>query len=706
MLLPWLLAVGTQAAGPVAGKTATGFAAMQDLGQLPVLFPNGTQTRQVLSYDPTGGNWDHHFDAAFTKYVEHVTQPDGSQAAEYVIFDEYGPGCLFRQQMNAWFDRSGIPNGWLPLGSLDQPRAAANIVFYFDDEPRPRLDLPLKDFFGTLRPPFDPPLCHLDSAVLFADCYYAFPFRRRLKIALRPTAPTFATMDVKWYQYTGLAYPADFPLQTWAGEKTDSTAVRRQWTAVGENPNDLAGCRTLTSACAIQSGGAATLCAIQEQGSLVGLKLRLQPYTKETFFQTTLKLYWDDEPQPAVSLPLGYLFGGGGKDYPDTAGQVFEKSLQSLLFGFNRQEGSLYCYWPMPFGRSARIELENHSGVDLARVACEVTFKPASVLSYAMERTGYFHAKRTTDADPDELGYRGVAFAETGRGHVVGIAFYTDNYDMDGDEFTYIDGSRTPQIHGSGTEDDHNQGWAGRPVQQPLWGGLFNGYNAAYRIYLNDCYVFNRNILITYEYSLMKKTRFPKGGNTDVTIYYYKARSGPNLQLTDELDVGNHYSETQHDYRISGQTWQGILRDHYDAYERNLDYGACTDDGRAFAGTSTFTVTLDPQNQGVKLRRRINRNGNGVQTADVWVDGRQIERPWHIVTPSLSTRKTADSAGGTTLQPAMATGRDIDGWFDSDFEIPARYTRGKSQVRVEIRYVASPQKSAINEFYYWIYSYR
>jgi hypothetical protein len=33
-----------------------GLATMKDLGSLPLLFPNGTQTRQVLSYDPTGGN--------------------------------------------------------------------------------------------------------------------------------------------------------------------------------------------------------------------------------------------------------------------------------------------------------------------------------------------------------------------------------------------------------------------------------------------------------------------------------------------------------------------------------------------------------------------------------------------------------------------------------------------------------------------------
>lgn len=45
------------------------------------------------------------------------------------------------------------------------------------------------------------------------------------------------------------------------------------------------------------------------------------------------------------------------------------------------------------------------------------------------------------------------------------------------------------------------------------------------------------------------------------------------------------------------------------------------DDGKAFNGSSTFNVTIDKENNGVKLRKRINRNGNGVQTAEVLVDG-------------------------------------------------------------------------------------
>jgi hypothetical protein len=38
---------------------------------------------------------------------------------------------------------------------------------------------------------------------------------------------------------------------------------------------------------------------------------------------------------------------------------------------------------------------------------------------------------------------------------------------------------------------------------------------------------------------------------------------------------------------------------------------------------------------------------------------------------------------------------------DSNFKIPASYTKGKDKVSMEIRYVASPQKNEINEFYYW-----
>lgn len=529
----------------------------------------------------------------------------------------------------------------------------------------------------------------LDQAAIFAISYYPFTYEKRLKVTVRPNAQTFVDMDSKWYQYTGLQFPVGTPVRTWSGPAMDTAAVRRLWQNTGQPPHDLRGVETIAARVALAPGEAKTLLQLDRAGALLGLRFQLAPYQPETFFRTRLRIYWDDQPAPAIDLPLSYLCGAGARDFPDTAAKVFARSLQTLLFGFNHEAGTLYTYWPMPFWKSARLEVANESGVAVDTLAAEALFRPAAVAAYPREDSGYFHARCTVDGDPDGLGYRGVAFAETGRGHVVGLTFYSDKYDMDGDEITYLDGNGTPQIHGSGTEDDHNQGWAGRAQQKPLWGALVNGYNGAYRLYLNDAYIFNRSILKTYEYSLMKKEKLPKGGTTESIVFYYLSPDGPNLHLTDEIDVGNHFSESRHGYRVAGQTWQGVLEDDYDGYERRRDYGRATDDGRAFNGSSRFTVALAPDNDGARLRKRINRRENGGQTTEVWVDGVKVARPWHIVTLSRSPGK-----------------EPLDGWFDSEFEIPSALTRGKSSIEVEVRYVASPQKGEVNEFYYWVFSYR
>ena len=260
------------------------------------------------------------------------------------------------------------------------------------------------------------------------------------------------------------------------------------------------------------------------------------------------------------------------------------------------------------------------------------------------------------------------------------IGFFTDDYAMDGDEFTYIDSSHTPQMHGSGTEDDHNQGWGGSGYQMALWGGLLNGYQGAYRIYMGEPYIFYDNIKINYEYSYAGGTNNSK---SDVVMFYYKSPSAARLKLTDKLDVGNESSERSHNYRNTAQTWEQTLTSCYDGYEKKRDYDCLTDDGRAFNGSSEFTVAIDPANNGVRIRKRVSRFENGLQTANVYVDGEKVtERPWHMVQAS--------------------TAPDDQAWYDCDFQIPASYTNGKKNIKLRIEYVGST-KGEINEFYYWIY---
>ena len=260
---------------------------------------------------------------------------------------------------------------------------------------------------------------------------------------------------------------------------------------------------------------------------------------------------------------------------------------------------------------------------------------------------------------------------------------FSQGYNMDGDEFTFIDGSATPQVHGDGTEDDHNQGWGGYAVQKPLWGGLINGFQGGYRLYTGEPYVFDSSIIINYEHSNCGPDH---GQKTDFVIWYYLDQPGTaNLKLTDTLDVGDEQSEKAHRYTVAGLTWIGTTASCYDRYEQQSPLPTTTDVGRAFNKASEFVVKLDPANEGVKLRRRVDRHIANVQKANVYVDGQIIaDAPWYVCDIPV---------------PAETAFRD------SDYEIPAKYTKGKSAITIRLEHVNAQPAHGNNEFYYWVYCY-
>jgi hypothetical protein len=666
LLLGLLCVAQTQSktfGGAVAGLADPGLSAMEHPELLPLFLPDGTETRQSSSYDPSGSNNDGNFKTAYTKYVD--------TNGEYVIFDAFGPGCLYRQQINVW--------------SRGRQKAAgqSHIKYYFDDEPKPRVDAAIDDLFGGKVSNFTEPFAFLDPRQRFGILYYPFPFKKRLKVT---TTDDFTKLvepyTSSWYQYTYLTYADTNSVTTWGSPEQDSPTVRSQWTHLGDDPKGATGNVTVSNCVTIQKGKSAVLAELHGAGSIASLKIRLDPYGSKEFYHTFLRVYWDGDKHPAVEMPIGLFFGGGGETYANCK-RVPEMSLRTLFYGFDGTNHEFYCYWPMPYWHSARLELVNKSGVDLQSVSCALQYKPASVVDYPAGRAGHFYARRTLARDPGH-GVFNTAFEETGQGKVVGLSFYSTQYAMDGDEFTYIDGSRTPQIHGDGTEDDHNQGYGGDAYQKPLWGGLVNGYQTAYRFYYNDSYIFNQHIKINYEFS--REGGGDNGGETDAVVFYYKAASAGRLLLTDQLDVGNPAAEAAHHYAITGQTWTGTRRSGYDGYERDYEYDFCQDDGRAFKGSSEFSVTISPGNDGVKLRRRLYRSGNGQQRAWVYVDGVRVnERPWDVCTYSCA--------------PAY------QGWFDDDFEIPASYTQGKRDLHLRVEN-ADGGNSEINEFYYWVYCYK
>ena len=663
-----------------------GFEAMSKIERLPLMYPSGTKKNRQITYDPTGGNGFGMFLSMFKKYVD--------EKGEIVFFDAYGPGCLYREQMNIWLN-----NG---VGANNK---SIRIKFYFDNETTPRLDVPVFEYFNGEHPPVTDPFAFRQKSQ-FGVVYYPFAFEKRLRITLADTLLTRMVKDsieksCNWFQFDYLTYPQGTKVKTWnpATEQEYESTTRKQWENPGQDPKNTAGDRVVEKNISLRTGEQAVLFDLKEEGSITAIRLNINPFTPETFYNTNIRITWDDRSLPAVDLPVSYFFGGGGvKD------NHWNDTFACLLHGFDAQKGTAFCYWPMPFWKRATISIVNNSTENINNLNSRISWKPSSVLNYPQKETGYFMMKLTKDTSPGGVTRKGFAkpyanaFFSKGHGQVLALNLWSGNFYEDGDEFTYIDGSNNPQIHGDGTEDDFNQGWGGASYQKAIWGALTSGVKGSYRIHLNEPYIYYDQIDMHFEYtnsvyggeSPRKRTGTDSDKiETEFVVWYYQTPFGSKLQLTDSIDIGNKQSEQAHNYKIEGQTGADTLTQGYDSYESNSAYRIVTDDGRSFDNYCEFDANLLSDNQGVRLRKRINRTGNGIQTANVYVDGRKLPVPWYINTYS---------DGG------FLKDRKFDGWFDSEYEIPADYTKGKKKVRIRIEYVQSIKKE-LNSYYYWVFCY-
>ncbi|HTQ12092.1 MAG TPA: DUF2961 domain-containing protein, partial [Fimbriimonadaceae bacterium] len=349
----------------------------------------------------------------------------------------------------------------------------------------------------------------------------------------------------------------------------------------------------------------------------------------------------------------------------------------------------MYCYFPMPYWKSVSVSLLRPSGGrPIGEVKCEVEHVDHA---YPKANCGYFHAIYNRQA-PRIEGHDYRYIDVQGQGVYVGHMAYRHDTSMEENERTYFDGSRTPWIEGEGYEDDHNQGWGLKDLQRAMWGSTASdgGAGAPWRFYIPELYVFQSGLRSGHQVygphsPLGHEGMYQVGEEESVAFAYMNDK--PGLKQTDEFDVGNAASEKAHRYRVDGHR-ENVKGDWwYDGEENDVlyklppiaDNGVSTDKG------SEFTLRLDPANHGVSLRRRTDKENNQ-QLARVYVDGEPVtERPWYSV-------------------DFERTFRDIR-WFDSDFEIPERYTRGKRSIRVRIQLMSS-KTGHWDEYRYWAFCHR
>jgi hypothetical protein len=649
-------------------KAPIGVPAFTEIDRLPYLQPN-VQTHEFTSYDRAGDNYD-------ADYFPIYTEPNG----ENVLFDSYGPGCLYRLHANLW-------NGDIK---------GVNIRFYFDGETKPRIDMDVTKFFSTDNPLgiFREPVAHIGGG--YRVLYHPFFYAKRLKIALSKEPlgaapgwdklPWLGRYDKHpyrrnhWYEFTYHTYTVNPGIASWT-KPADMASVVKFWDpkSIGEPVKAYPRTVGFRDQATVDRGKTSQLLQFRGAGAITALKFKFDPSDTQALFDAWLTIRFDGSKTPQVEAPLACFFGIYRWDP--------SKRITSKLVGTIGSE--MYCYLPMPFWKSVSISVTNRGSTPLSHLEAEIQHSP---IKYPQGDCGAFHAiyHPLLPAQREGHDYR---YADLrGQGVLVGHMVYRKNTSMEEDERTYFDGSRSPWITGEGFEDDQNQGWGLRDLTRAMWGSTASdgGAGAPWRFYIPELYVFQSQIQAGHQVygsnsPLGHEGMYEVGQEESMAFAYMKDE--PELRQTDEFAVGDAGSDRAHNYRafgsherVTGQWW-------YDGEMNNVLFKLppTIDSGVSSTKGSEFNVRVDPKNHGVKLRLRTDKENNQ-QLARVYVDGRLVsERPWYMVDFERTFRNIR--------------------WIDTDFEIPARYTTGKRQIRIRTE-LMSAKTDRWDEFRYWVFSYR
>ncbi len=276
----------------------------------------------------------------------------------------------------------------------------------------------------------------------------------------------------------------------------------------------------------IDPGDKRIITDIRGTGSITHIWMTMDSKEKDYLRKVLLRMWWDDEKEPSVEVPIGDFFG---------MGHAKTKNFISSPLSMNPQDGKAFnCFFPMPFSEAAKIVVANE---------CE---KSKLILYYYVDYEVYkkkeetkgmgrFHSQwhrenpcqgiQHSQETVHEEGFRGynltgkdnyTLLEAKGAGHYVGCVLNIENLGNpvewnwygEGDDMIFIDGEKwPPSLHGTGMEDYFNMAWC--PTQEfsgPHNGLLISGGSnwsgkiTLYRFHIEDPIYFQKSIRVTIEH--------------------------------------------------------------------------------------------------------------------------------------------------------------------------------------------------------------
>jgi hypothetical protein len=676
----------------------------------------GVRSYMRSTYDRRGGN-----ETADASHFLYQLAPDRN-----VTLDVEGPGMLYFVRYNHWH---GSPWHYEVDGAdhIVQESSTADPLHPVEE--------------STFLPPqlFPKPLAFTWSATKGADLsWIPIGFEKTFRMAYSRTF--YGTGYYIYHQFVK-GTKLSRPIQSWDGKTPPAQDVLDLLSKAGTDiapPAGKLGIQQKQGKIDVPRGATVGIWTKSGSPGLVrALEFSVPRDEAIAFSRARLRVTWDDRSQASIDTPVS-LFFGAGILYNRDDREYLVKSFP-MVIRYDEKKVHLSCYLPMPFFRSARVELTGIDSADLKDVEWSLRFGP---LRDAASQTSYLHAtyrdhpQLETGKDVELLDTRQVEGGGDWSGQFIGTAFIfshdADLRTLEGDPRFFFDDSLTPQAQGTGTEEWGGGGdyWGGLNMTLPFAGhpvgakstqeakGPEDRIESAYRFLLADMMPFGKNAVIHLEHGGTNESK-----QHYETVAYWYGLPAPSLIKTDELSVGEEASERQHNYVSPDGSQPYEIESRYEWGPDTINgvevYPATKDRGRTTTTHSEFTLKIDAKNLGVMLRRKLDYSFLN-QRAEVSIADASSSKPvwqragiWYLAgsnTCVYSYPPNRNELGATehVLQTSNRRFRD------DEFLIPRDLTRGKSAIRVRIQftpvetplYPGGPAPSlAWSEIRYTAYSY-
>lgn len=583
----------------------------------------------------------------------------GKAGNDWVLMDSKHPGCLTR----LYFGGTGA--------STDDTLASSTLKFYFDGNLT--LTTTLRQITQGDTAPFLAPLVGRYYQSFYS--YVPLCFEKSLRVTLSATQ-----LPIRGFEFTYTTLPDATGIKTYTPGAYSTTALNQVVTAytssLGQDPKTgVTGIPSNRSETSIQPGDTRIFYNYATKPGLVtALKLFVSPQSDDILNNTWLEIYWEGKPVPDVNVPIGLFFGSG----------FGSSEFKSLFVGMSA-EGEWYSYFPMPFWKSMNIRLRNKSAsvIDSAKLTLTMQDNPFTENAVGLFRAAYNEALPAAKNSPS---YK--LLDVTGQGRIVGVSMALSNAAgasgsefLLGDSLLSIDGLATPALHGIGTDAFFNGSRQftvsadQEPAYTPLFSVAVNNADYKYsarRLFLTDAMPFQAQASLSVEHGDQNQL----GATYRSVVYYYLSCLNAielidTFNLTDTDDQNTHVLSFPSDaFPYSGEK-PSFFEDAC-GQTANVDsrYLPNLVDTKAYF--EFYVLHIPTENQGLRLTRVFDYGSSGSN------QGAKI-----FVVDDLGATEVGTwyDGGHYTAQTGSATMLK-----ESVFEIPPKYTSGKSTLHLRVQY--------------------